>query len=1233
MADCVWYDECNSENGKIQNCLAKDTKPKPFRNENKSMEILQEKCFHFLKKHKGNEFCCSDNQLDTMLESMSHASNIFGRCPTCMINLNQHICHMTCSPDQHKFMQVVKTYTNKEGKEYITEINFYIEEEYEQKTFDSCKEIIVPSTGGKAIDISCGIVSPTNPCTPDKWFKFFGDFNENIVAPFDINYVTTPSNGYETLNIHDDVLPCNESYESSKACSCNDCESSCTVPFVYSEPPAPFLIGNMDGILFILNVTFGILGVATFVLLIRFHYFTKHEEEFRNSHLGEEDKTTDDDGDKLKKNLGDKLKENLEKFFTKWGIGCSKRPVVILFASSWIVVGLCHGALNLKITTEPTEIWASPDSPTRLDKNYFDTRFAPFYRTNQIFIKTKGLKNFKWISPFDDNFTVEFGPAFNFQFLEQVYKLQMNVQNLASDKDYNLKNICFAPVKNEFFNEDTVDYCTVQSVWGYLQNDIERYRNDTDALYNKLQKCLRNNFDPDCLAPFGGPIFSPLAVGGHRDKKNQSREDVPDNYLLATGLSLTFLLNNGNHLTTSSKALKWEKTFIEYLKEWKINNKPKFMEIAFSAERSIQDEIERESHAEMLTVIISYLVMFLYITISLGKLTKFSSLLLETKFTLGLGGILIVLTSVLSSLGIFSYLGVSTTLLTIEVIPFLILAVGVDNIFILVHTYQKCKSYGKNATVEQDIGKALGKVGPSILLSSLSEAACFSIGTLSNMPAIKTFAQYSSVAIILNFLLQITCFVSILSLDSKRERKNYADVFCCIKVKKSNNSNNNKKSDSILYYITKNYYVPFLMKSWVRIFVVMMFLTFLYGSIYFTTQIEKGLDQELSMPEDSYVIDYFKFMKDLLSVGPPVYFVIQNDINFTSTKEVNAICGTVGCDSDSFVTYLSKASKHSNVSYLAKSPSSWIDDYFDWLSNSNSCCKEFKVNSSFCPHQREEGCQSCQIHLVDWRPTKNDFKKYLPYFLNDNPDVNCVKGGHPLYSTGVNFEYDTTGELVVKDNYFMSYHTSLKTSKDFYMALENSKNIARHLSEILTGKLNRTIQVFPYSIFYVFYEQYLNIVEDALVSLGLSLLAIFSVTFLFTGFDLKSSLLLCLTVSSILVSMTGMLHWWNITLNAISLVNLLVSVGIGVEFCSHILHAFKTSREKTRILKASDAVTVMGTSVFSGITLTKFLGIIVLAFAQTLMLRTFYFKMYLGIVLIGAIHGLILLPVLLSYVG
>ena len=60
----------------------------------------------------------------------------------------------------------------------------------------------------------------------------------------------------------------------------------------------------------------------------------------------------------------------------------------------------------------------------------------------------------------------------------------------------------------------------------------------------------------------------------------------------------------------------------------------------------------------------------------------------DSKISLGSAGILIVLSSVACSLGIFSYMGMPLTLIVIEVIPFLVLAVGVDNIFILVQTYQ-----------------------------------------------------------------------------------------------------------------------------------------------------------------------------------------------------------------------------------------------------------------------------------------------------------------------------------------------------------------------------------------------------------------------------------------------------------------------------------------------------------------------------------------------------------------
>ena len=62
-----------------------------------------------------------------------------------------------------------------------------------------------------------------------------------------------------------------------------------------------------------------------------------------------------------------------------------------------------------------------------------------------------------------------------------------------------------------------------------------------------------------------------------------------------------------------------------------------------------------------------------------------------------------------------------------QVIPFLVLAVGVDNIFILVQTYQR-EPRRPNERHDEHIGRIVGEVAPSMLLSSLSEVCCFFLG-------------------------------------------------------------------------------------------------------------------------------------------------------------------------------------------------------------------------------------------------------------------------------------------------------------------------------------------------------------------------------------------------------------------------------------------------------------------------------------------------------------------------
>jgi Niemann-Pick C1 protein len=109
---------------------------------------------------------------------------------------------------------------------------------------------------------------------------------------------------------------------------------------------------------------------------------------------------------------------------------------------------------------------------------------------------------------------------------------------------------------------------------------------------------------------------------------------------------------------------------------------------------------------------------------------------IDSQIALGVAGVTIVLASVAASVGLFGYLGVPATLIVIEVIPFLVLAVGVDNIFIMVQHYQRSERRPSENKAKH-IGRVIGDVAPSMLLNSFTDSASFFLGKERQLGYIK----------------------------------------------------------------------------------------------------------------------------------------------------------------------------------------------------------------------------------------------------------------------------------------------------------------------------------------------------------------------------------------------------------------------------------------------------------------------------------------------------------------
>lgn len=170
------------------------------------------------------------------------------------------------------------------------------------------------------------------------------------------------------------------------------------------------------------------------------------------------------------------------------------------------------------------------------------------------------------------------------------------------------------------------------------------------------------------------------------------------------------------------------------------------------------------------------------------------------------------------------------------------------------------------------------------------------------------------------------------------------------------------------------------------------------------------------------------------------------------------------------------------------------------------------------------------------------------------------------------------------------------------------------------------VQIIIFSPIFTLCEQYIQILSTTLQTVGITLAVVLLVKYIFMP-NIVVGVVVAMTLVSIIVGIFGFMYYLDLSLNSMTMIHLVMSVGFSVDFSVHICHAFLSLKSNDRDKVLEEAIDATGGPILNA-AFSSMLGVAILIISDSYAFLCFGKVMFLVLGL-GLLHACLFLPLFL----